>query len=136
MEPFAVKTQALERTFIDKVFAICDYQIKRETLRNSRHIYDLYQILPRIDTGDSFREVIGEIRQIRNARNKGPDAKYTAPSAMPGQSVNGLLGRIVQEETFKNDYNRVTRNLLMGDEVPSYKELITVLAKIIEMDVF
>ena len=136
MEPFAIKTQALERTFIDKVFAICDYQIKKETQRNSRHIYDLYQILPRIETGESFRELIDEIRQIRNARNKGPDAKYTAPSAMPGQSVNDLLSRIIQEETFKDDYNRVTRNLLMGDEMPSYKELITVLTKIIGLDVF
>lgn len=136
IEPFAIKTQALERTFIDKVFAICDYQIKRETQRNSRHLYDLYQILPRIDTGESFRELIGEIRQIRNARNKGPDAKYTAPSAMPGQSVNDLLRKIIKEETFKSDYNRITRNLLMGDDLPSYKELITVLTRIIELDVF
>lgn len=35
---FAMKLQALERTYIDKVFALCDYYIKGKSKRYSRHM--------------------------------------------------------------------------------------------------
>lgn len=41
LEPFEIKVQTLERTLIDKVFAICDYMLDNKTERNFRHIYDL-----------------------------------------------------------------------------------------------
>ena len=40
--PFSICVQKLERTFIDKVFAICDYFKRKESARNSRHIYMTY----------------------------------------------------------------------------------------------
>lgn len=45
LEPFEIEVQSLERTFIDKVFAICDYYLLNEVLRQSRHIYDIYKII-------------------------------------------------------------------------------------------
>ena len=44
LESFNIEVQRLERTFIDKVFAICDYYVLKKETRNSRHIYDIYKI--------------------------------------------------------------------------------------------
>ena len=44
LESFIICVQSLERTFVDKVFAICDYFERNESTRNSRHIYDVYKI--------------------------------------------------------------------------------------------
>ena len=54
LSAFDVKTQKLERTFVDKIFAICDYHISRKLTRQSRHIYDLYKILPLITLDESL----------------------------------------------------------------------------------
>lgn len=45
LEPFDVCVQTFNRTFIDKVFALCDYMIDNDMERRSRHIYDLSQLL-------------------------------------------------------------------------------------------
>ena len=136
LAPFSIKTQTLEKTFIDKVFVICDCHIRGEKYRNSRHIYDLYKIFPRISTDDNFKDLIGEIRKVRNARNKINDPKYRAPSAKPEENINTLLTEIIEEETFKEDYLETTRGLLLGDYSPSYEEVASVLNKVIELSVF
>lgn len=38
LQPFRMTLQSLERTFADKVFAVCDYYLAGKTQRNSRHI--------------------------------------------------------------------------------------------------
>ena len=38
--------QSVERTFIDKIFAICDYRIQNMQDRDSRHLYDICKLLP------------------------------------------------------------------------------------------
>ncbi|MCI9071747.1 MAG: nucleotidyl transferase AbiEii/AbiGii toxin family protein, partial [Lachnospiraceae bacterium] len=43
--PFEITTQAIERTMIDKVFALCDYYLSGNVERHSRHLYDIYKIL-------------------------------------------------------------------------------------------
>ena len=42
---FNMNVQSLERTFIDKVFAICDYKIQNMMDRDSRHLYDI-EVVP------------------------------------------------------------------------------------------
>ena len=39
LSPFVMPIQTMERTFIDKLFAICDYHLQKEYNRYSRHIY-------------------------------------------------------------------------------------------------
>lgn len=39
--PFDMKVQTLERTFVDKIFAVCDCYIGGRSERSSRHLYDL-----------------------------------------------------------------------------------------------
>lgn len=46
--PFDISVQSLERTFVDKVYALCDYYLEDNIERRSRHLYDLYKILPNI----------------------------------------------------------------------------------------
>ena len=43
LEPFEMKVQGLDRTLVDKVFAICDYYMQDRVKKHSRHIYDIYQ---------------------------------------------------------------------------------------------
>ena len=39
-----MQVQSLERTFVDKVFAICDYRIQDMQDRDSRHLYDIAKL--------------------------------------------------------------------------------------------
>lgn len=43
--PFEIKTQTIERTLADKVFALCDYFMQGQLERHSRHLYDIYKIV-------------------------------------------------------------------------------------------
>ena len=64
LRPFNIKVQALERTFIDKVFAICDYFLSGKKERNSRHIYDLYKIYPHIKLDNNLKQLFMEIKLL------------------------------------------------------------------------
>jgi len=69
LKPFNMMVQALERTFVDKIFAIADYYIDNKSKRLSRHIYDLYKIYPEIKIDDNFVKLIGEVREVRKAHS-------------------------------------------------------------------
>ena len=45
---FSMNLQSLERTYIDKVFALCDYYLQGRSKRCSRHLYDIYKLTPLI----------------------------------------------------------------------------------------
>ena len=49
IEPFEMKVQGLDRTLADKVFAICDYYMQNRIKKHSRHIYDIYKLLPLVE---------------------------------------------------------------------------------------
>lgn len=52
LAPFSMRVSSIERTFVDKIFAICDYYLNNLSVeRQSRHIYDLYKN----DAVNSFR---------------------------------------------------------------------------------
>lgn len=56
--PFEITTQAIERTLVDKVFAVCDYYLAGKVDRHSRHLYDIYKILEYITPDASLAELI------------------------------------------------------------------------------
>lgn len=109
LEPFDIKVQTLTRTFIDKIFAIGDYYLSGDRERTSRHIYDLYKLMPNIIFDDNFYELFNEVKRIRSADS-------ACPSAKDGQNIKNIIGRIIDEDYFKRDYNEVTSKLLF-DEV-------------------
>lgn len=101
IEPFEMTVQSLERTFADKVFAICDYYMEGKVKRHSRHIYDLYMLLPKIILDDAYRELVAEIRNHRARMS-------ICPSAQPGVDVSELLKEIITKEIYRADYKEIT----------------------------
>ena len=63
LDPFDIKVQSLERTLIDKVFAIGDYYLSNAILRTSRHIYDISRLLTRVDlSAPTMKELATSVR--------------------------------------------------------------------------
>ena len=126
--PFDVCVQKLERTFVDKVFAICDYYERQELERNSRHIYDLYQISQIIDLSDgSLRQLVSDVREGRKKNTK-------CVSAADGYDINSALMRIADSGSFEADYREVTSKLLIRNI--EYETAITVLSVIVSTNLF
>ena len=94
LEPFMMNVQVLERTLIDKVFAICDYYLAEKSRRLSRHIYDIHKILPRINFNEQFRKLLQKVREIRSSLD-------ICPSAKPGININQLLKEIFDNIKYK-----------------------------------
>lgn len=126
LETYDIKVQTLERTLIDKVFALCDYYMLDEATRQSRHIYDIWKLMTRVDLKNQ-KELIEEVRCDRKI-NK------TCLSAQPGISVSKVLGKIVCEAYFKRDYEDVTEALL--SESIKYDEAVEAIKRIAETEIF
>lgn len=123
LQPFNLKVQTLERTFIDKLFALGDYYLTEKTNGYSRHLYDLYKIMPKITFDTAFYKLFDEVREIR-AKDR------NCPSAKDGQNLKEILTRINEEDYFENDFKSVTMGLLF-DNV-SYQDVKDNLRTIIE----
>ena len=109
--PFEMKVQGIDRTMIDKVFAICDYYMKGDVRRHSRHIYDIYKLLPMIPLDDEFGNLVKEVREVR-AKNVS-----ICHSAQPGVDVPGVLMEIVEKDIYRADYESVTSRIL-EEQIP------------------
>ena len=108
LEKFQVKVQKLERTFVDKIYAISDYQISKKLTRNSRHIYDLHRILPLIELNSSLVDLFAKVREYRLINP-------TCYSVLGDYKLYNLVNDMINEETFKSDFNNGTKPLLYDD---------------------
>ena len=81
LNSFQINVQSLNRTLIDKVFAICDYYLRNEFRRNSRHIYDINKLINKVTFNKDFKNLVQQVREERqkNLRNA---------SASNGVSIN------------------------------------------------
>jgi hypothetical protein len=127
LAPFQLNAQSMNRTFIDKVFAICDYYISGKVKRNSRHVYDLHMMYPHLDFGNDFMNLAQDVRTARMTRD-------SCFSASPNVDINQTLLKIINEDFYKTDYNQVT-SLLLFNPTP-YEEAIAVIKKIIDDGMF
>lgn len=127
LEPFEIRTQSLDRTLVDKVFAICDYMLDGRTERQSRHIYDLSRLLSAVELDEELKKLVGEVREDRKSGAK-------CYSAQDGVSVPRLLRQIIDTEFFKKDYINSTEKLL--SKPISYSDSIAALEAIIASGVF
>lgn len=127
LEPFEMTLQSLERTFADKVFAICDYYMDGRVKRNSRHIYDLYKLLPKIQLDADYKKLVAEIRNHR--------AKMSiCHSAQEGVDVTKLLREIIDKEVYKSDYKEITT--YFQNESLEYDTAVRVIETVIDSGVF
>ena len=105
LERFTVKTITKERTLVDKIFAICDYHISSKLDRQSRHIYDIHQLLPLVKLDDEFLTLFNRVKEYRVNLD-------TCYSAKEGQTVSSLLDALIEKGTYRSDYNNKTFPLL------------------------
>ena len=101
LQPFTMRLQSIERTYIDKVFALCDYFLQGKAKRYSRHMYDIFMLTPYITFDENFRELAAEVRNHR-AQMK------ICPSAKEGADISGLIRQICDTDFYKTDYEKVT----------------------------
>lgn len=127
LEPFDIRVQTLDRTLVDKVFAVCDYMLDNKAERQSRHIYDLSRLLTLVKLDDNLKDLIKEVRENRKLGTK-------CYSAQDGVSVPNLLRQMIDTEFFKKDYEDSTEKLL--SKPVTYEEAIKAIEMIIASDVF
>lgn len=123
LEPFDVVVQKLERTFVDKVFALADYYISEKEEKQSRHIYDLSMILPHITLNEELATLFKSIHDIR----KGMPYCY---SAEEGVKIEKVFEELVNKKSFQAAYNKSTFPLLYDGK--TYKECEPDLQQIVE----
>ncbi len=128
LDAFTVQVQSLERTLVDKVFAICDYYLSENAVRNSRHIYDISKLLTKVDVFDTNLKSL-----IENVRNDRKPNKICL-SAQDGANIPELLKKIVTTEFFRKDYDETTSKLLT--KAVSYDEAIKSLQTVIDCGLF
>ena len=110
--PFVIKVQTLERTFIDKIFAICDYYLSGKVERNSRHLYDLYKLSEVID----INSISSLIKEVKECRKPNPSCL----SCKDGIVIKEIISKIIKERYYENDYINITSKLIDQDDVQKY----------------
>ena len=125
---FEMNVQSIERTFIDKVFAVCDYKIENMEDRDSRHLYDIAKMMPLITFDSKLDKLIDDVRDDRMTSKNNPSAQLE-------YNINEMLKEIIDKRFYERDYNFVTKKLLY--ENYSYDDAINNgIAKIVNTDVF
>jgi predicted nucleotidyltransferase component of viral defense system len=109
LEKFEMKLQSLERTYVDKIFALCDYYMQGKSKRYSRHLYDICKLSPRIEFDENFKVLYEQIRQHRKQMS-------ICPSAQDGVNIPELINKWCNEDYYKEDYLSIT-NYFVEDSV-------------------
>jgi predicted nucleotidyltransferase component of viral defense system len=104
---FPMRVQSLNRTLIDKIFAVCDYFMQGKAHRNARHLYDIYKLAQHIAIDGEFLELVEEVRNHRI--EMGSDI---APAAPLNVNILEMIRRICDEDFYKNDYKETTVKLI------------------------
>lgn len=118
----------MERTFVDKVFAVCDYKIENIRNRESRHLYDICKLLEKVELNPQLGELIDKVREDRMKSKNNPSAQlqYNIPE---------MLREIIRSKFYESDYKNITQKLLYEDVSYSYA-IEHGIAIIAESDVF
>ena len=106
LTPFVMKVQSIDRTFIDKIFAVCDYFMNGKATRNSRHLYDIYKLYPYIKFEKDFCSLLNEVRVLRSKM----DIKIT-PSARFDVDIFQITKELVETDFYLKDYEDSTVKL-------------------------
>ena len=110
LTPFTMRVQSLERTLIDKIFALCDYYIQHKAARNSRHLYDIYKISKEVTVDNDFHKLILEVRAHRQGMKNN-----IAPAADESINISELIKKFCDEDFYADDYEKTTKNLISDD---------------------
>lgn len=127
-DEFIMQVQSIERTFVDKVFAVCDYKIQNMQDRDSRHLYDIYKLAEWIKIDEQLDELIDMVRDDRmHSKNN--------PSAQLEYNIPQMLKEIIQTRFYEPDYRDITQKLLYENITYEYA-IENGIAIMAESDVF
>ena len=119
LETFQMRVQSLNRTLIDKIFAVCDYYLQGKAHRNARHLYDIYKLSKYVRIDKDFLELVGEVRNHRIEMGTN-----IAPSAPLEVNIPELVEKICDDDFYKIDYKETTLKLISDnlsyDEVKNH----------------
>ena len=123
-----MNVQSVERTFVDKVFAVCDYKIQNMQDRDSRHLYDICKLLQEVELSEELDKLIDMVRDDRMQSKNNPSAQleYLIPD---------MLKEIIRSRFYESDYKNVTQKLLYEDISYDYA-IENGIAIVAESDVF
>ncbi len=107
LEEFPMRVQSLNRTLIDKIFAVCDYYMQGKAHRNARHLYDIYKLTGHIVIDEEFMKLVREVRSHRIEMGK-----EIAPAAPLDVDILELVRRMCDEDFYKEDYKETTVKLI------------------------
>ena len=127
LAPFTLNVQTTDRTFVDKLFALGDYYLANTTQGHSRHIYDLYMLLPTIEFNDALKSLIKTVREERKEHK-------TCLSAQDDVDMNSLISEISSSDAYRSDYENLTAALLF--KPVNYDTAVKVLDKVLQENLF
>lgn len=127
LNPFEINVQSMERTFFDKLFAICDYYERKALNQNSRHLYDIHQIWTTQNIqveklGSLFYEIVEERRKKQKINI----------SCRRGYELKRVMSHVVNKDFYKSDYQEITEKLLFGDKIVEYETVKISIQEILE----
>ena len=112
---------------MDKIFAICDYYMQGKAEHHSRHLYDIFKIMEKVQITDELAALISEVRKQRSTL-------AVCPSAKENVCVTDILYEIIEKETYKKDYEEITLGLLFVPE--TYDTVIQSIKKIADSGIW
>lgn len=101
-----INVQSIERTFIDKVFAICDYYIQNMQDRDSRHLYGICKLLPFVKLDQNLNDLVNVVRRDRMLSKNNPSAQLQ-------YNIPNMLQEIIQNKFYEPDYNFITKKIIV-----------------------
>lgn len=104
---FPMCVQSLNRTLIDKIFAVCDYYMQGKDRRNARHLYDIYKLTEYVEIDEVFLKLVDEVRQHRIKMGSA-----IAPAAPLVVNILEVVQKICDEDFYKDDYKETTLKLI------------------------
>ncbi|BCR36153.1 nucleotidyl transferase AbiEii/AbiGii toxin family protein [Mariniplasma anaerobium] len=127
LETFKTSIQSIDRTFIDKLFALCDYHLEGTYERYSRHIYDIHMIW---NSGLLDKKVVADITdEVLSDRQHFSDRN---PSSKPGSKPKEILQEIIDKQVFESDFNEVTLGFIY--KKVSYEKCILTLKAVLKTE--
>lgn len=127
LDIFRMKVQSLERTFIDKIFALCDYYLQGKSERYSRHLYDVYKAAPYIKKDEKFKELVREVRKHRAGLK-------ICPSSKSGINIRRIVNDFCDEHFYESDYHNIT-SYFIKDTI-QYNDTIRILREFVDEGYF
>lgn len=101
LNPFEICVQSLNRTLIDKIFALCDYYMRGMAKRHSRHLYDVYKLARLVPVNEELRNLVTEVRLHRSRMS-------ICPSAKAEVNIREMIYEFCNTDFYRADYEKIT----------------------------